>query len=150
MTTDDEPVRGAAAVRLTPRGNLARVTSTPPADPPVRTPPDAGTPTRVWLVALLTVLCVEMIRASGPLLDRAFAAGVVDAALTALGTYAAAGLVAALLLLAVRRTSGTPDARTLLVGAARARGRCASSSRPSTAGRCSSSAWSPSPWPSGC
>ena len=94
------------------------MTSTPPADPPVRTPPDAGTPTRVWLVALLTVLCVEMIRASGPLLDRAFAAGVVNAALTALGTYAAAGLVAALLLLAVRRTSGTPDARTLLVGSA--------------------------------
>lgn len=94
------------------------MTSTPPADPAVRTPPDAGTPTRVWLVALLTVVCVEMIRASGPLLDRAFAAGVVNAALTALGTYAAAGLVAALLLLAVGRTSGTPDARTLLVGSA--------------------------------
>ena len=71
----------------------------------------------MWLVAVLTVLALEMVRASGPLLDRAFAVSTVDAALTALGTYAGAGLVAALLLLAVRRTSGTPDARTLLVGA---------------------------------
>lgn len=93
------------------------MTTTPPAGTPVRTPPDAGTPTRVWLVALLTVLCLELVRASGPLLDRAFAAGVVEAAVTALGAYAAAGAVAALLLLAARRTSGTPDARTLLVGA---------------------------------
>ena len=96
---------------------LAPVTTTPPAGSPVRTPPDAGTPTRVFFVALLTVTGVEMVRASGPLLDRAFAAGVVDAALTALGTYAGAGLVAALLLLMARRASGTPDTRTLLVGA---------------------------------
>ena len=113
-----QPVRRAAAVRLTGPGSLARVTTTPPAGTPVRTPPDAGTPTRVWLVALLTVLCLELVRASGPLLDRAFAAGVVNAAVTALGTYAGAGVVAALLLLATRRTSGTPDARTLLVGSA--------------------------------
>ncbi|WP_315095098.1 endonuclease/exonuclease/phosphatase family protein [uncultured Cellulomonas sp.] len=94
------------------------MTTTPPAGTPVRTPPDAGTPTRVWLVALLTVMCLELVRASGPLLDRAFAAGVVQAAVTALGTYACAGLVAALLLVALRRPSGSPDARTLLVGAA--------------------------------
>ncbi|WP_421732682.1 endonuclease/exonuclease/phosphatase family protein [Cellulomonas sp.] len=94
------------------------MTTTPPAGTPVRTPPDAGTPTRVWLVALLTVLCLELVRASGPLLDRAFAAGVVNAAVTALGAYACAGVVAALLLLATRRTTGSPDARTLLVGSA--------------------------------
>ncbi|MEZ0448741.1 endonuclease/exonuclease/phosphatase family protein [Cellulomonas sp. ICMP 17802] len=93
------------------------MTTTPPDETPARTPPDAGTPTRVWLVALLTVMCLEMVRASGPLLDRAFAAGTIDAAAAALGTYAGAGLVAAVLLLVVGRTSGTPDARTLLVGA---------------------------------
>ena len=47
---------------------------------PARTPLDAGTPTRVWLVALLTVLALEMVRASGPLLDRAFTVGTLDAA----------------------------------------------------------------------
>jgi endonuclease/exonuclease/phosphatase family metal-dependent hydrolase len=71
----------------------------------------------VWLVALLTVLCLELVLASGPLLDRAFAAGVVNAAATALGSYASAGVVAALLLLATRRSTGSPDARTLLIGA---------------------------------
>ncbi|WP_456823291.1 endonuclease/exonuclease/phosphatase family protein [Cellulomonas sp. P5_E12] len=91
--------------------------TTTPDETPARTPPDAGTPTRVWLVALLTVMCLEMVRASGPLLDRAFAAGTVNAAVTALGTYAGAGLVAAVILLLVGRSSGTPDARTLLLGA---------------------------------
>lgn len=91
--------------------------TTTPDETPARTPPDAGTPTRVWLVALLTVMCLEMVRASGPLLDRAFAAGTVNAAVTALGTYAGAGLVAAVVLVLVGRTSGTPDARTLLIGA---------------------------------
>lgn len=91
--------------------------TTTPDETPARTPPDAGTPTRVWLVALLTVMCLEMVRASGPLLDRAFAAGTVNAAAAALGTYAGAGLVAAVILLVVGRTSGTPDARTLLLGA---------------------------------
>lgn len=91
--------------------------TTTPDETPARTPPDAGTPTRVWLVALLTVMCLEMVRASGPLLDRAFAAGTVNAAVTALGTYAGAGVVAAVILLLVGRSSGTPDARTLLLGA---------------------------------
>ncbi|WP_307802292.1 endonuclease/exonuclease/phosphatase family protein [Cellulomonas fengjieae] len=94
------------------------MTSTPTTGTPVRTPPDAGTPTRVWLVAMLTVLCLELIRASGPLLDRAFAGGAASVAVTAVGTYAAAGLVAALLLLVLGRTSGTPEARTLLLGTA--------------------------------
>lgn len=85
---------------------------------PARTPLDAGTPTRVWLVAILTVLALEMVRASGPLLDRAFAVGTVDAALASLGTYAGAGVVVAVVLLVVGCTSGTPDSRALLLGSA--------------------------------
>ncbi|WP_231384289.1 endonuclease/exonuclease/phosphatase family protein [Cellulomonas sp. URHD0024] len=85
---------------------------------PARTPLDAGTPTRVWLVALLTVVTLEMVRASGPLLDRAFAVGTFEAALAAFGAYAGAGLVVALVLAIGRRTTGTPDARTLLIGSA--------------------------------
>ncbi len=82
-------------------------------------PPDAGTPTRVSLVALVTVLVVECIRMSGPLLDRAFTTGVVTAAVTAVGTYAAAGLVAAALLLGTgARGAGTPSGRTTLAGVA--------------------------------
>lgn len=81
------------------------------------TPPDAGTPTRVWLVAALTLATLEAVRASGPLLDRWFAVGTVAAGGAAVATYAGAGLVAAVLLLARRRTSGTPDARTVLAGA---------------------------------
>ncbi|MGY4645520.1 endonuclease/exonuclease/phosphatase family protein [Cellulomonas sp. URHB0016] len=80
------------------------------------TPPDAGTPTRVWLVASLTVLGVELLRASGPLLDRWFAVGTASAAVAAIGTYAGAGVVAAVLLLVTGRTSGVPGGRTLLVG----------------------------------
>ena len=103
------------------------MTTTPPDETPARTPPDAGTPTRVWLVALLTVMCLEMVRASGPLLDRAFAAGTVNAAVTALGTYAGAGLVAAVILLLVGRVVRHPRrphaaARRLRAGRA-ARGR---------------------------
>ncbi|WP_426594633.1 endonuclease/exonuclease/phosphatase family protein [Cellulomonas sp. McL0617] len=83
---------------------------------PARTPLDAGTPTRVWLVALLTVMALEMVRASGPLLDRAFTVGTIDAALASLGTYAGAGLVVALVLVLCRCSSGVPDARSLLLG----------------------------------
>lgn len=85
---------------------------------PARTPLDAGTPTRVWLVALLTVMALEMVRASGPLLDRAFAVSTVDAALASLGSYAGAGVVAALVLVLGRCLSGTPDARSMLLGSA--------------------------------
>lgn len=81
------------------------------------TPPDAGTPTRVWLVAALTLTTLEAVRASGPFLDRWFAVGTGAAAVAALVTYAGAGVVAAVLLVARRRPSGTPDTRTLLVGA---------------------------------
>ncbi|MDM7830846.1 endonuclease/exonuclease/phosphatase family protein [Cellulomonas edaphi] len=88
----------------------------PEVRPPV-TPPDAGTPTRVWLVATLTVAAIEMIRASGPLLDRAFATSALAAGVTAAGTYAAAGLVAMVLLVATAARSGIPAPRTVLTGA---------------------------------
>ncbi|WP_448059472.1 endonuclease/exonuclease/phosphatase family protein [Cellulomonas hominis] len=94
----------------------ARPSSVTPGPPG---PPDAGTPTRLSLVALVTVLVVECIRLSGPLLDRAFTTGVVTAAMTAVGTYAAAGLVAAVLLLGTgSRGTGTPSGRTTLAGVA--------------------------------
>ena len=51
-----------------------------------------------------------MVRASGPLLDRAFAVGTVDAALASLGSYAVAGAGRRLVLVAVALPSGTPDA----------------------------------------
>lgn len=55
------------------------------------------------LVAALTLVTIELVRASGPLLDMAFATGVVAAAGTALLTYAVPGPLAGLLLLAGRR-----------------------------------------------
>lgn len=85
--------------------------------PDSTSPPDVGTPTRVVLIALLSTLTIEAVRASGPLLDRAFASGVVTAGVTALTTYAAVGMVVAALLLATRRfTSGSPSGRTVLAG----------------------------------
>ncbi len=95
-------------------------TTTPPAarpGPSTTLPPDAGTPTRVWLVASLTVAALELIRASGPLLDHAFAIGTLTAAATAVGTYAAAGLVALVVLLATGRSDGVPSGSTVLGGA---------------------------------
>jgi endonuclease/exonuclease/phosphatase family metal-dependent hydrolase len=71
----------------------------------------------VWLVATLTVAALEMVRASGPLLDRAFATGTLTAILTALGTYGASGLVAVLVLLVARCRSGIPNPRAVLVAA---------------------------------
>ncbi|GIG22259.1 hypothetical protein Cch01nite_29830 [Cellulomonas chitinilytica] len=81
-------------------------------------PPDAGVPTRVWLVASLTVLGVELVRASGPFLDRWFGVSTAAAGVAALGTYAGAGVVAAALLVLTGRRSGVPGGRTLLVGVA--------------------------------
>ena len=79
------------------------------------TPPDAGTATRVSLVAVLTVLTFEMVRASGPLLDSAPVGG--SAGVTAIGVFALAGVAAALLLLTTgRRSTGSPDGRTVLAG----------------------------------
>jgi endonuclease/exonuclease/phosphatase family metal-dependent hydrolase len=82
------------------------------------TPPDAGTATRVTLAALVTVLAVDAVRASGPALDRAFTAGTGIVAGTALATYVGAGLLAALLLLVTGRREGTADGRTVLVAVA--------------------------------
>lgn len=53
----------------------------------------------VLLLAVVTAFATELVRASGPLLDRAFTNGVVLAGVTAVGTYAAAGAVLALLCL---------------------------------------------------
>ncbi|MGW6131822.1 endonuclease/exonuclease/phosphatase family protein [Cellulomonas sp. NPDC055163] len=89
----------------------------PPAHP-WTLPPELGTPTRVSLLAVLTVLTVELLRASGPLLDRTLPDPVAVVG-TALGTFAAAGLVAAgLLTVSARRTPGVPDGRTVLLGVA--------------------------------
>ncbi|MDC7119930.1 endonuclease/exonuclease/phosphatase family protein [Cellulomonas fimi] len=108
----------------TPAGSAPDVDPTAAAGSPTSaasgrstTPPDAGTPTRVWLVAALTLAALEAVRASGPMLDRWFAVGTVAAGGAAVATYAGAGIVASALLLARRRTSGTPDARTVLAGA---------------------------------
>ncbi|GEL95658.1 hypothetical protein CCO02nite_23160 [Cellulomonas composti] len=68
-------------------------------------------------MATLTVAALELIRASGPLLDHAFATGVVTAGITAVATYAGAGLVAALLVLATGARTGNPGGRTVLAGA---------------------------------
>lgn len=77
-----------------------------PADPP--SAPDAGIATRVSLLALVTVLAVDAVRASGPVLDRAFTVGTVTVALTALAAFGGAAVVAALALLATgRRAPGT-------------------------------------------
>lgn len=51
-----------------------------------------GNAARLLLLTVVTALAVEMIRASGPLLDHAFTSGVVTAAVTALVTYAAPAL----------------------------------------------------------
>ena len=103
--------------RIGGSGSLAGVSQQPADERPAATPPDAGIPTRVWLVATLTVAGLEMIRASGPLLDRAFATSALAAGSTAVGTYAAAGLVAAAALLASRRETGVPSPRTVLLAA---------------------------------
>jgi endonuclease/exonuclease/phosphatase family metal-dependent hydrolase len=96
---------------LTRAATRARASRTDPT-----TPPDAGTATRVSLVAVLTVLALELVRASGPLLDRSSAGGG-SAGATAFGAYAMAGVVAAVLLVATgRRFTGSPDGRTVLAG----------------------------------
>ena len=51
-----------------------------------------GNAARLLLLTVVTALAVEMVRASGPLLDHAFTSGVVTAAVTALVTYAAPAL----------------------------------------------------------
>jgi len=60
----------------------------------------------VLLLATLTVLTLEQIRASGPLLSRSFDAGTTNAALTAFVTYALPGLLATAFVLLGRRLPG--------------------------------------------
>ncbi|OIQ78388.1 hypothetical protein GALL_399090 [mine drainage metagenome] len=85
-------------------------------------PPDRGVATRLALVAVVTTLTLELVRSSGVLLDRAFSAGALPAASTAVVTYVAAGLLATLLLVAAGsrsatgRTSGFPSGRVVLAG----------------------------------
>jgi endonuclease/exonuclease/phosphatase family metal-dependent hydrolase len=55
------------------------------------------------LVGLLTLVTLELVRASGPLLDMAFGQGVASAAGAALATYLLPGLLAPVLLVAGRR-----------------------------------------------
>lgn len=98
----------------------ARAVPAPPRRPthPGTVPPELGTPTRVSLVAVLTVLAVELLRAAGPLLDRTLP-DPARIAVTAFGTFAASGLVAAgLLVVSARRSPGVPDGRTVLTGTA--------------------------------
>ncbi|WP_308160918.1 endonuclease/exonuclease/phosphatase family protein [Cellulomonas sp. GbtcB1] len=79
-------------------------------------PPDAGTATRVSLVALVTVLALDAVRAAGPVLDRAFAVSTVAVAGAAVVTFLGAGLLAALALVGTgRRGPGTASGRTALV-----------------------------------
>lgn len=81
-------------------------------------PPDAGTATRVSLVALVTVLAVDCVRAAGPVLDRAFTIGTGTVAMAALATFLGAGLLAALALAVTgRRGAGTASGSTVLVAA---------------------------------
>lgn len=88
------------------------------------TPPDRGVATRLSLLAVVTVLTLELVRASGPLLDRAYTSdggGAGRALVTALLTYAAAGVLAGAVLLvgAVRgagRPTGFPSGRVVLLG----------------------------------
>ena len=88
-----------------------------PASSPL--PPDAGTATRVALVALVTVLAVDAVRAAGPVLDRAFAVSTVAVAGAALVAFVGAGLLAALALLGTgRRADGAASGRTALVAVA--------------------------------
>ena len=68
------------------------------------------------LVAVLTLVTLELVRSSGPLLDTVYSAGGAGgASRAAVLTYAAPGVVAALLLL-VHRSPSRRTARALLLG----------------------------------
>lgn len=84
-----------------------------PTTPPAPSRPLASLP-QVLLLATLTVLTLEQIRASGPLLSRSFDAGTTNAALTAFVTYALPGLLAtAFVLFGRRRAGGDAGAHTV-------------------------------------
>lgn len=82
---------------------------TAPTAPMAPTAPAPGAPATAApaglaaLVAVAALVALEAVRTSGPLLDMAFGVGVVAVAGTALGTYLAPGLLAALLVAAGRR-----------------------------------------------
>ncbi len=80
-------------------------------------PGESRAPALFSLVAVLTLLALEMVRLSGPLLDSAYTRGGAPlAALAAVLTYAAPGPAAALLLDSTRRAA-RPWPATLLAGA---------------------------------
>lgn len=82
-------------------------------------PPDAGIATRVALVGLVTLLAVDAVRASGPVLDRIFTVGTPQVAAAAVATYLIApALLAALALLVTRRRTGMPGGDTVLLAVA--------------------------------
>ena len=91
--------------------------SSHPATPTERPRPatSAGVPL-VGLTAVLTLVALELVRASGPVIDTAYGEGGASAAArAALLSYASPGLVAGLLLLAVRRAA-RPSPVALLAG----------------------------------
>ena len=76
-----------------------------PTTPLAPSRPVASLP-HVLVLATLTVLSLEQIRASGPLLSRSFDTGTTNAALTAFVTYALPGLLATAFVLLGRRLPG--------------------------------------------
>lgn len=79
--------------------------------PANRSPAFLAVAAPVGLLAVLAATCLELVRTSGPLIDLAFSSGVATAAVTAVATFAAAGLF--LPALAARRPV---DGRVLLLG----------------------------------
>ncbi|GHG44548.1 hypothetical protein GCM10011331_03170 [Flavimobilis marinus] len=71
------------------------------------------------LVSLVTALTVELVRASGPMFDRAFNAGVVVAAVVALVTYATPGIVVTALARGRTVTGRTVHTGVVVLGVAR-------------------------------
>ena len=78
-------------------------------------------PAAVATVALLTTVCLELIRTTGPLLQPAFDAGVPTAAGTAVLAYAAAGLFGLVLARTTRSADGATATLTAVIVLAAAR-----------------------------
>ena len=76
----------------------------------LRVAPETTDRTVVALLVVVTAVAAELIRMSGPFIDAAFTSGLLPAALTAVGTYSAAGLF--VLALCARRPL---DGRVLLL-----------------------------------
>lgn len=84
-----------------------------PSSPSAPLPAPLPAPGLALLVAALSFVTLELVRSSGPLLDTAFAVGVLEAAGAALLTYAVPGVLLVLVALATRRS----EVGTLVVGA---------------------------------